>query len=439
MKYLSILNDTVRIPLAIMNSFSYSKAGNIIETRKNTFACRGFACREIACSMTLNQFAVSLFNSVNTRKFEGLSDLVSYFIQILPDKTVQPYHVTIAGHTVCSELLFSITSVTQAMQCDRNDNVQECSISFTLSGTRVSKDSATQAITSYDENTTIPKVSITCKGKTAVCQDEISITELVVTPSTLKLSIIVSDGFRRKSSNAWIYDVSSDIAKVEVENIGEFYVKSARTDEDMIEYECDIFDKSAEQTITKTVIESDMSKALSILKLPLKIESQSINIIRVDNWTLNGNSADLLKVLQDNSGVLVGFRKDGIHLVDVPASIASSGTLSYFITDDIVSAPTTRLIIRDGKHEYVAGNASGATMIVNSQISLNTDRSRQLLRLQQMRENVISLTIPYDERISHLSAVSLNYNGGSINALVMDYSIDFLSGTMRLDLGYLSR
>lgn len=439
MQYLSVLGDTLRIPLAVLTSLSYSKKGNIIETSRNTYACRGFACREIATGFSITSSVVSLFNEVNTRQWSSLQDLVAYIVQIDPSSSNEPYHVYAGGHCICPELLFTLTSSTQTFQSDLNGTLQRCDVTWTLSGCRLSKDSSERAVTSYDDSVQLPRVEIYCRGRHMECRDDISICDLRLTPTTLRISLLLSDSFRDKSSNAWVYDVATEDGYFDVNGYGRYYVKNASTTEDSVSYECSVFTRRDDQSITKTILDKPLRAVLNELSKDVVVRDLGIAGIVVDHYTINGNSEDTLRELADSLGFLVGFDRNHVYLVEVPTGIPTGSPLEYYIDDDVVSSPTMALSYRDAIHEYYTRIGDGASAVIDSPVCTSTDRSGELLRLTRMRERSILLTVPFNPSIRHLSACRLVYNGTTIPALVMDYDADLMSNTMQLTLCYTDR
>lgn len=440
MHSLTLLGGDLNIPLSILTGCSYTKAGNIVETSKNKFYCKGYACREVAVSFSLTPPALAHFNECNDGRWLRFPDLVAYFMQLVPDKVQPPYALYIAGHAICPELKFTITSATNTLQSDRLGNVQRCDVALTLSGCACAKAAAQQGLASYDSNLEMPKTTISCKGKTCVCQDEIAISEMQITPTTLRLRLLLSDSFKEKSANAWVFQPAQDSTSViAVDGYGSFYIKSVSTDEDSVVYECSIFSKTAEQAITQTVLDGNLATVLGKLRIEHSVEDAALNTVDVSNYTLNGSSVEVLKELQENLGFLIGWRDGKAHIFEVPKVITANGELNYFITEDIASAPTTRMVYRDALHEYRAGNQEGQEIIINSPVCTSTDRAPNLLSFYQLMESAITLTVPNNKGIKHMAQVTLNYNGGAINCLVTDYTADLITNTMQLQLSYIKR
>lgn len=440
MKYLSILNDTVRIPLAILTGFSYPKRANVIETQKNTFVCRGLSCSEVNVAFTLTPPVVSLFNEASNEAMT-FQDLVMLFMTLEPDVEVKPSSIILADNVICPELLFSLTSITATPSADLNGVIQQVDVNLVLSGSACSKVSSKTPNVSYDENLAIPETSITVNGQTALCQDDIAISEMVITPTTLNITLLLSTSHKMKSSNAWIFTPTVDKSSYfTVNGYGNFYIVNASTNEDSCSYECSIFDREADVTKTFTVMDGTITSVLRKLELDYVIRSKALADIRIDNYFAMKSSPDCLKELQDSLGFLTAWHEGKANLFELPESLNNPTELAYYIQEDEVSSPTTAVVFRDGLHEYKAESGEdGFTMVVYSPVCTPNDRSSQILRIQNFMEHGITLTTPLIPRIRHYSGIRLVYNGTFIDCLVTDYSIDVLQNTMTLRLNYIRR
>lgn len=449
MKCLTILNGELNIPLAIVSGISYTKTGNLIETHKNTFYCKGYGCQNIAVSFSLTPNVLPLFyenNAAMAPDSEGknawtFTDLVKYFINVKPNRLELPFHVYLADHCLCPELMFSITSCTQSLQSDLNGNVLQCDISMTLSGTACSKESSRAPEVSYDVTSELPVVTLTVNDKSVTFADDIHITEFQLTPTTAHLQVLLSTSFKTKSTNAWVYmPAQSENSFVEIKGFGKFYIQNAEWDGDLLSLECSKFSKQSEELITKTFIDASLNDVINTLNIPIEISSKAtaLKAFTLSHLFIRENSINALRILRDNLGFIVAATEDKFICYDLPTEFPANLSpivLDAFINTDTVSAKTTRVVIRDGLHEYSHGTEEGQEILINSPICSTVDRSSQLLRLNRFLENTVEVTIPYDSRIKHHSIVQCE----NITGIVTDYNIDFLQNIMTLGINYLQR
>ena len=433
--------DGLKIPVAVLDGFSYTKAANLIPTSRLRVRVRGYQCRELAVTVALTPACVELFNALNGNMFSDFPSLVRYFMQIMPSRDIAPFRVVLAGACIVPELLFTITSATQTFAADYNGSIQRCEISLTLSGTRCAKTAFSNPVTSADTSATIPAVTIHEGTKALACREDVSVSRLEMTPTTTVIGLVISDSFKAKKDNAWAFTLAqSNTSFVGIDGYGDFYIVAASYLDSYMELECSVFDRKQREVITGTVTDGTLRDVLRLL--PGRVQfapANALSTMPVDNFTANGTTADVLRTITDGVGLLACFRDNAITLYDTPASLYNANALPFPCDDDLCSAKTAGVIVRDGRHEYKSVDGSGDVLVIDSQVCTPVDRSEQLLKLQQFRESQLTVVVPYDARIRHHSCVALVKDGRYIYCLVTDYTIDAIGNTMQLTLNYLDR
>lgn len=422
MQFLTV--GAFNIPLCALLSCSYSKRAHVVETSKNRFVSRGMECREIAASFFVSPVLLDEFNECNGNAFTDGGALLSAFCDWIPDRKAEPFAVFAGGAHLCAELLFSPTSITRTMQADRRGNVQTLEVSVTLSGVARAKASARVAPVSYDNR--LPLVRFVFGSHSVECKDSISIAEMETTPEALRLRLLFGTSQQDKSSRAWIFQPAKG-AFFDVEGYGRFYIKRAETDENSAVYTCSVYEDDAAKT--KTFFDC----TLSDIAASLEAVAPSVP---VDNFTQTANDRETLERLAADLGLCLAYDKGRPRLFELCEP--SGGALNYFISDDVVSAPTGRVTFRDGVHEFSFGDGLN-NYVVNSSICTPQNRAKRLLDYLAFYENEISISVPYDERLKHFSSVRLQYDGGEVACFVTWYKIDFIANVMQLRLNYRRR
>ena len=149
---------------------------------------------------------------------------------------------------------------------------------------------------------------------------------------------------------------------------------------------------------------------------------------------------NMLYKMQDSLGYLIGLQGDKIYLYDPPAQIPyGQVTYDFLLDNDTMTAPITKVIIRDGQNEFVSGNDDGETFFVNAECRVTSDASDNVLRYAQFNQNLLILTIPLETRINIGSIVNVNTGERVIPCVVTEYDIDFLQNSMQIELHYIER
>lgn len=440
MQYATILGN-FNIPLAAMANFSFAKAANVIPTSRLHLRVRGYKCRELTFALSLTPASVALFNEVNNGMFTTFSDLIHFFIEVLPSRDIEPFTVTLAGVTIAPQLLFTITSTTQSFQADMNGGLQRCDVSLVLSGTRCAKASSAEPVTSDEVDTVMPNVTIHNGVKELACRDNVSISRFELTPTTATFGLILSDSFKTKTDNAWAYALGqSNDAFVEVEGYGRFYIVSAEYLDDEMALECTIFTPEQREIVTWTAFDTSLASVTRNLKGQIRYSAKdTLSTLAIGHYCVKGTTVDTLRTLSEYLGFLTAFRDGAVVCYELPTSLYSADALPFPCEQDIVSSKTAGVIVRDGEHEFKTVDGDGDVELIESPICTCVDRSEALLRLRRFMENQIVTTLPFDNRIRHHSVASLVKDGRYIYCLVTDYTIDLIANTMALTLNYLER
>lgn len=437
MKYLSVLGEN--IPLCALTGFSYTKSANLVETRKLEVKSKGYSCLSVSVSLNITPFMLEYYRSANTfASAFTMADMVRHFMELNPALSTVPTNIILADRVICPQLQFSLVSATHQLQTDINGLLQECNVTWSLAGTKCTKQEASDEPVSYD--TEIPEVTLSVAGKSLNIKNSCSITEFTLTPSTLHLQIALSDSFVKKKSNDWVKMPAIDYDSfIDVKGYGKYFIRSSNFDDNFVTYECSIFPKESEVQIAKTVMKGTLKNVFDELYLEIK-STPDVNKISVDYFKLNGTSQDILKQLQTDLGLMVGFDTDSrVRIFNLPEMPSSDlPTINYNIDSDIVSAPTSKIIYRNPAKEVSYGNNSGDVITINTTIN-SEDRSKALLKYYQFMERMIELDVPYDSRIRHCSYIGLVYQNKIIPAMVTDFNADVLNNSMHIVCNYWMR
>lgn len=454
MEYISILNDFLHIPLSLVQACNYTKSANIVPYKTLQVRTRGFGCQEFAISFTLSNATLSQFIDVNNRfigdnKNTSLEWVIQKLIELVPtainkeDKSDihNPSHIFLANQCVCPELLFMLTSITHTVRGDHLGRVMEADISLTMSGCAVSKQASVDPLLGdLDSVTDIPVPVIHVGQYEFKCQELVSISGYTLTPTTLTLQMDVQN--IQNEAKAFLLkpmDVAQH-AYIEIPGQNAYYIRQASFDEPYITYECDIFRPEAYETLSKTFINATLRDVVNFInpRIPIAIH-HGLGSVKVTYYKANGTAIDILNDITNNLGVLVAYHESYAHLIEVPEEIVPEDDLLFYVEGDIVSAKTCKIIYRDSKHQYEVGDDGADSIVIDSPICTDTNRSQNLLNVYNLMENQITMEQPYDNRIKPYCMVKLTASNGPVDVMVTNYSIDYLTNQMALECHYVAR
>ena len=421
MKYFKYSN--ISIPLSCITGLSYSLSGNIVPLRNLSFKCTGINPIQVQVQIMLDK---------STCYDVDFLELTRQLVNIQPFFNKEPDNISIADNIILPQMQFMLSSVNSSFQSDRLGHLQEVQINWTFSGSRVIKDENRKLQLTLDSQSLIPKTTLTCKGKSVECANDISITEMRLSAFTGTVELLFADTYTDVDRDSWFVDVADNESYFEIEGYGKYYIVESTMIDNWITYKLSKFDVSWVQHVTKTYLEDDYTLA-NVFPSADVTSKASFKYFKMDDTPYN-----VLFKLQNILGFCIGLREDKIYLYDLPDKLPSATiTYDYILDDDLMTKPISKVIIRDGIVEYSAGDDEGETYYVNSICRLSSGTAERLLNYVEFNHNMIILTLPLDTRLNIGSLVNI-YNGDKLfNCICTEYELSFLDNTMTLELHYL--
>ena len=411
------------IPITCITGLSYSLQGNIVDY--SNLSCKCIGINPVSVQI---QIELSRATCIDADLFKRLASELS---QVRPSKTVDPSPLVIAGNIVVPQMKFMLSSTNISYQSDRLGNLLQMDISWTLSGSRVIKDENRNTELRTNNPVIMPNVTMHCLGKTLECSQDISICELRLSGFGGRIDLLLADTYKDILRESWLTDVvNAEDSYFEIENYGKFYIFKGNMDSDCnwIGFDLTKFNKQWYKNQTKTLINNN-NKLYTLKDVFPSTEVKSkakFSYLKYDDSPIN-----MIYKLQDSLGYLIGLRGDNIYLYDPPIEIPSGQvTYDYLIENDTLTAPITKVFLRDGVSEFQAGDDSGETFFVNAECRIEKDSAENVLRYAKFNQNMLVLNIPLDKRIAIGSIININNGQKIINCVVTEYDIDFLNNSI---------
>ena len=421
----------ITIPLTCITGFSYSLQGNIVDHSDLSCRCLGINPLTVQVQITL-----SLSTCLDSDVFEFLARELS---QTKPNKNSKPSLISVGGQILLPQMQFMLSSTSITYSSDRNGRLQEVGVSWTLMGSRVIKEENRKTELG-GENVELPKVVLHCLGESIECSQDISIATFQLSGYRGRIDLVLGDTYQNINRESWLTSVvNAEDSFFEIENYGKFYIfkGSMNSDLNWISFELTKLSKDWYKNQTKTFINSD-NKLFTLKDVFPSVEVKTkamFSYLKYDDSPIN-----MLYKLQDSLGYLIGLQGDNIFLYDPPKQIPQGQVTYDFILDnDTLTAPITKVILRDGLNEYQAGDDSGETFFVNTECRVEENSAQNVLKYVKFNQNMIVLNIPLDKRISIGSILNINTGQKVISCVVHEYDIDFLNNSINLELHYVKR
>lgn len=425
MQYISF--QSFDIPLAYVTGLSYSKRARLATNARGFSRFRGFEAAEISLRLNINNAAALVSGS------DPVADMQKIFaLEAVKDS--EPTQVVVADHILYPSLMFRVSTITKTVQADHAGRPIVMEADITLSGVECAKgetDRHSLAFTTEDQ-IELPDVTIECKGKSYQVGKDSTVSVLTLRPDSADIEVILGNDSAVVNDDPWLLSLAENKASVKIGDYGRFWIVSANLVEGILSLTGSRW--PAQEAETQTFMDTDLSSILKYLVPSAKVMKSG----KIDYYLRRGTPLQAVMELQQSAGFLVDYSHDWITFAPVPDLITPSVDFSLYIDNDIATEKITGLRWDDGMNEFTVDGAA----MVSVHSCFRSDSSKHAvscLDYARYMQNWIQVTVPYDSRIRHHSAVTVIKGAKYINCMVENYEIDFAGGQMTLDLHYVAR
>ena len=444
MKYLVFNN--IQIPLSCITGFSYTKSANIQEA--SNLRCRFLGFNPLNVQLQMSFTRATCYDWLDVSEF---TDVVRSIAAIKPDKALKPSQITIDGDIILPQLQFMLSSSNASFQSDRHGTLMQCDISWTLVATRVQKDENRDlSLIGQDTTAILPKVTLTLTDNSKVdpntlnpiqyiveCSNDISVSELVLSAEQGTIGLLLGDTYTGVSRDSWLKKVqSAEDAYFTIDGYGKWYIQSSNeSTNNWLSFNIHKLPSRWFRRVTKTFIGKDKVFTLSDVFPEAIVKSKAtFSYLKYDETPY-----ELLYELQQTLGYEIGWKGDDIYLYDVPDMLPSADvTYSYIPDEDTMTRPISKVIIRDGLTEHSYGDDTGDTYSIEAMCKVDKSAAINVYKHVRFNQNMITMTIPYEKRITTGCLINVNIGNKIINCICTAYDINFLDNNMQIELHYIN-
>ena len=432
MQYLSWAS--VQIPLAFVTGLSFRKTAKTVEHTGGYISARGFEASEISAQVEVSR-ATCMAMGLNFNEWFGFLDGLSV------ETNGEAGAVTLGGYPLYPELKFALTNKNTTRVTDLASSAPiSIACDIVLSGVECVKEVNRQRTLEFDaDGHVLPKISLTVNGQTLVVQDSTTVSKMNVTPNACELEICLGADRSNINREAFLNDLLDE--KTATVTLGlplgdvTYHIIWADLTHGILQISGSIFTEAANQVLTETFDDCDLSDILQYLcdALGLKADIQAHG--HVDHYQLNNSPMAALEALQQSAGFVVSAHLGAVTFAFLPDSVTSQKTLELTIEEDSMDELTSGVIWRDGENEFTSGDTAGELLKVDA-VFLSSDAkwAEQCLRFAQYKANALVVSGDMDNEIRHHSQVSIPKDTGDVTGLVDYYIMDYVSNVMRLEV-----
>ena len=138
--------------------------------------------------------------------------------------------------------------------------------------------------------TTLPKVTLHCKGKSIECSQDISIADLRLSGFKGSIQLVLADTYTKVKRDSWLADVNNaEDSYFEISGYGKFYIlESYIIADNWLNFELTKFSKDWYQKRTETFISDNKTFTLADIFKDIEVKSKAkFDYFKFDDTPLN--------------------------------------------------------------------------------------------------------------------------------------------------------
>lgn len=419
--------------MALVQSVSWTKKAKTITHGGGYISSRGFEAAEISVKVGLNPGVCVSFGLDFKELWERLTGYVT-------DKTSNTDKFYLSGNPIYPELEFTPTNINKTFLADSNGSPCELDMDMVFSGVKASKEVSRNKALEIETNTMMPELTISVGSNTLKILDCFHVNSFVTTPDSIAVELSCGTDMDLVSRNGFLTSlikggmITADLPQGETS----FYIISADLADESLAITGSIYPPEALKGITKTYQNTTLKEILLDLCEQAAIECNCVADGVIDYYLAFGNPLQCLKELQEASGFLMSYRQGRLTVAFVPDLISGKYDLEYAeMNADSGLEKTRGCYWYDGINKLESGTLDQTALRIKSPFrSSDTRWASECLKYNRYMQNTIIVNRDIIENIASHSAITVRSNDQSVDALVENYSCDWVNWLEELELHY---
>lgn len=412
-------------PAVYITGLSYTKSARLWTDGRGFARFLGFEPAEISVRIAIDAARAMACERDFIEDFNLLQS-----IPLVRDSI--PTQVVYASHILYPSLEFRITSINRTIATDHAGLPIGIEADITLSGVACTKDETGRKALVFNEAAILPDVTITCNGRELVVSAEFALSDLRVRPDALDAEILIGDDLSIVQDKPWMLALVENTATISVDGYGVFYIVSADLIEGALKIQASRWKPQTAET--KTYQDSDLSAILADLA-PDAVSGVSGGI---KYYLRQGTALQAIKKLQSSAGFLIDYAPNSISFRDVPDALIPDVDFDVYLDSDMNFERINGAVWKDSENTYTVG--TNPRVEVDSVFTGTDSRfADRCLKYAKYMQNYAIVTTSIDSRVKHHSMLNVIKGNQMFSAMVESFEIDFIAGSMQLELHSIKR
>lgn len=408
------------IPCAFVSALSYTKTARTAQDNRGFNRSLGYEPGEISVRV---RFDRALCEAVG----EDYNAWLNTARELEPRKQSTPTPFYLNGNPLYASLLFALTSVNRTDSTDVIGDVFAVELDLVFSGVACAKEMSRDRALVFgdDASIAIPTVMIECNGKTIAIESAQVITQFKRTERGGVITVCIGTD-ENIIPRDWMTPIMEKRGFVIIDGFRYFIFMANLVDEALTLY-YSVFDASWTGYKTKTYRSATVGDVFPSL--------DDITDVQIDWFVFNGDKIETLERVAESLGFLVDFPL--MACVPVPDKLTTNNSFVFYVSEDLQTQPIGRVVWRDGRHEYSAGDGENV-YYVDAVCCVNDSRvAQRCLKRCRYMQNRITITAPIEPTIKQHSVFNIIKGDQAIPVMVEAFEFDYMTNQMTLDLHYL--
>lgn len=422
----------VTIPLVCVESISWAKRARVIQHIGGYISTRGFEAAEVSVK--------ARYDAARLRAMgEDVETAYSDIFNLVTDRLSPSGVLYIADVPIYPDLEFTPTNINKTYMPEMAGGADIIEVDIVFSGVKASKEVSRDRLLEVDAPKDIPTVTISVDNQDLVIKDQFRVTEMVTTPTGIRLSVDLGDDSSVIDRDAFVTKlIDRGVIRCDLPTGSvSWYVVQADLVDEVLSVVGSVVSTRSQKNIVATYQNTSLRDVLEDLAARAGIECDCIVDGKVDYYRALGTPMECIRELQAGAGFITSWRRGVLTCAPVPESIAGAVELVYRdLTQDTETEAVTGIYWYDGINSFEYGDTDRRCIKINSMFRSQDDYSRSCFRLAVYNQNAIAMTVELMDNIDTHSAVFLQSNNEIVNGLVDWYEADWIANEMKLEIHY---
>ena len=431
MQYLTCAD--IQIPLYLVDAISWTKAARTVQHSGGYISARGFEAAEVSIRAVFTPARCAPFG-------DDWESALNNIMAIHTDRASMSGVLYIGGFAIYPELEFALTNINKTIAADETGFVYAVEADMVFSGVKAVKEVVRNRALEIEPAAPLPSVVLSVDGKDLKVQDAFQISGFVTEPDSISLSLTIGSDMDLVSRDGFLSAILSGgtVTADLPQGSTKYYIVDANLVDEVLSITGSIYPPNAIQSLSRTYKDTTIKAIIDDLAAAAGIECECLVDGHIDYYMAFGTPIECIKQLQSGAGFIISYRQGKMTCAKVPDVISGEYDIDYIeLTQDSNREKIDGVYWYDGINCKTQGTINASAVRIYAPFRSSSGYAAECFKYAKYAANSIVIISDIDNRIDSHAAVTVRSNDAIIDCMVEHYSLDWLAGSMTLELHYL--